>query len=87
MEHQLQLEEIRRQYSMDLTSKTDTASVPLLPTSTAINSETPMIPAAPGTSMKMIMNRHRRSRYEQEALQTASSKPNTNSKTSMVYNV
>lgn len=31
---------------------------------------TPSIPVPPTTSIKMIMNRHRRSRYEQESLQS-----------------
>lgn len=30
-----------------------------------------MVPAIPGTTMKMVMNRHRRSRYEQEPLHSA----------------
>lgn len=85
VERQIQLEEIRRQYSMDFTSKIETASAPLPPTiTTAASSETPMMPAAPGTTMKMIMNRHRRSRYEQEPLQVVTTKLNTNSTTAMV---
>lgn len=87
VERQLHLEDIRQQYTMDLMSETEAASVPLLPpnTTTAVSSETPMIPTAvPGTTMKMIMNRHRRSRYEQEPLQTATTKLNTSSLTTMV---
>jgi len=88
VERQMQLEEIRRQYSMDFTSKPETVSAPLPPsTTTAASSETPMIPAAPGTTMKMIMNRHRRSRYEQEPLQAVATKLNTNSTTAMVRTV
>jgi len=87
VDRQIQLEELRRQYSIDFTSKIETASTPLPPsTTTAASSETPMIPAAPGTTMKMIMNRHRRSRYEQEPLQAVATKLNIT--TSMVpYNI
>lgn len=49
----------------------------LLPTSTTIAVgdvslvTSSMVPAVAGTTMKMVMNRHRRSRYEQEPLHIA----------------
>jgi len=59
----------------------------LFPTSTTIAvgdvslMTSSMVPTVAGTTMKMVMNRHRRSRYEQEPLQTAT-KNNINFATS-----
>lgn len=58
---------------------TTTTAVVDIPVTTAA-----MIPAAPVATVMMIMNRHRRSRYEQDPLQTASTKLDSNPVIQMV---
>lgn len=72
VEHQLQLVNLAPEIitvpgQQLLTNLTATVEVP----TTSLNNTAP-------TTNKMIMNRHRRSRYEQEFLQTGITKLNTN---------
>lgn len=92
VEHQLQLEDMRWQYIVDSALETEVASVPVPTITTAASVldtsviTTALIPVAPVTTMKMIMNRHRRSRYEQEPQQATATKVNTSSAVTTVLN-
>lgn len=84
VECQLEKED-SRQCNIDSAPEVEMTTDNLLSTSTTAVMEVPvmttaMIPIAPVTSVKMIMNRHRRSRYyEQDPLQNVATKVNTNS--------
>uniref|UniRef100_A0A2S2R2A2 adenylate cyclase n=1 Tax=Sipha flava TaxID=143950 RepID=A0A2S2R2A2_9HEMI len=82
IEHQLQKEEIRRQYvSIDSTQENVNTSEQLDQTTKKTGTvDIPVTTTAPVTSVKMVMNRHRRSKYfEQESLQALVTKMNTSS--------
>lgn len=91
VEQQLKKEETLRQNIItNLPADNEMSETILSPTTstTAAVTEMPVIvpsstPVAPTTSIKMIMNRHRRSRYEQESLQSIL-KNNTSIKTRKV---
>lgn len=77
IEQQLKKEEtLRKNIFTNLPVDNKISETILSPTTstTAAVTEMPIIapstPVAPTTSIKMIMNRHRRSRYEQESLQS-----------------
>lgn len=84
VEHQLQAEETRRrQHVDDPLQEIEMAAEQLLPTTTTTTAvvdlpvtTAALITAAPITAM-MIMNRHRRSRYEQEPIPNVTTIPNT----------
>lgn len=87
VEHQVQAEETRRcQYVAGNSSQEIEMPSELPPTSTTTAvvdlpiTTAALITATPITAM-MIMNRHRRSRYEQESLQAVPTIPNTSSTT------
>lgn len=78
----MQKEEIRQQYvSIDSTQENLNTSEQLEQTTKKIGAvDLPVTTAAPVTSVKMVMNRHRRSKYfEQESLQALTTKMNTSS--------
>lgn len=82
VEHQLQKEEIRRQcVAIDSTQETENTSEQLEQTSKKKGAgDLSVTTTAPVTSVKMVMNRHRRSKYfEQESLQALVTKMNTSS--------
>lgn len=77
VEQQLKKEETLRQNIITNlpvdNKKSETILSPSTSTTAAVTEmpiTTPSTPVAPTTSIKMIMNRHRRSRYEQESLQS-----------------
>lgn len=82
VDHQLQLEDMRWQYIIDSSQEIEVASISKpSTTAAAVVLDTSMIttalvPVAPIKTMKMIMNRHRRSRYEQEFQQATATKVN-----------
>lgn len=82
VEHQLQKEEIRRQYiAIDSTQETENALEPLEQTTKKTGTvDLTGTTTAPVTSVKMVMNRHRRSKYfEQDSSQALATKTNPSS--------
>lgn len=82
----LQKEEARRQHTVDSIPETEMAIEQTLPTTTTTAvvdfpiTAAALLPAAPATAVKIIMNRHRRSKYfEQDPLQAVATKLNTSS--------
>lgn len=83
VEHQLQAEEIRRRQHVNPPQEIEMAAEQLLPTTTTTTTAVVDLPvttaalitAAPITAM-MIMNRHRRSRHEQEPIPNVTTIPN-----------